>query len=65
MNLKVYLANNDMTMRDFCSRINYDPRYLSLIMNGHKIPGRKLAEQIENLTNGQVTFSRKNTETIE
>jgi hypothetical protein len=65
MNLRVYLATNEMTLKDFSTQVNYNSRYLSLILNGHKIPGKKLAKQIENITGGQVTFSRKETEPVE
>lgn len=54
MKLKVYLATIDMTLKDFSELVGCDRRYLSRIMNGHVKPGKRLAKDVFQLTDGQV-----------
>jgi hypothetical protein len=63
MNLKAYLANVGMTSKDFSVLVNCNQRYLSKIMNGHVLPGKRLAKEIEDLTGGEIKFSRNKKET--
>jgi hypothetical protein len=56
MNLKAYLANINMTLKDFGAYIEVDPRYLSSISKGRLLPGPRLARDIEKATDGVVTF---------
>lgn len=62
MNLKTYLASVKMTLKQCSEKLDCNPQYLSGIANGKKIPGRRLAKDIENLTNGLVSFSEKKSE---
>lgn len=57
MKLKTYLADIDMTVKDFASLIGYDANYISSIIGGRN-PGKKLAQQIESITDGMVKFSQ-------
>jgi len=54
MKLKCYLADIGMTMKDFSQLVQCNHRYMSRIMNGHAKPGKRLARDIEELTDGQV-----------
>lgn len=55
MKLKAYLAEIGMSAKDFSVLIECNYRYLSLIMNGHLKPGKRLAKDIEELTDGHVS----------
>ncbi len=59
LNLKAYLANVGMTMTEFGNKINYDRTYLSMVSSGKVLPGRKLARQIFDATNGIVHLQTK------
>lgn len=54
MNLKSYLAEIHMTIIEFAQIIDANPGYLSRIINGHKKPGKRLAKEIERVTDGVV-----------
>jgi hypothetical protein len=54
MKMKVYLADIGMTAKDFCCLIECDYPYFSRIMNGHRRPGKRLAREIEKITDGKV-----------
>lgn len=53
-NLKAYLANIGMTLQDFCEIIDCDDKHMSLIMNGHKKAGHRLAKDIRLATSGVI-----------
>jgi plasmid maintenance system antidote protein VapI len=55
MHLREYLFQNRLKISEFAKTINYDRRYINDVVNGTKIPGRKLAEVIQKATNGDVT----------
>lgn len=57
MNLRVYLAEKNLTMTKFAQMVDAVPQYISSICCGRAIPGRKLATKIEELTEGAVVFS--------
>jgi hypothetical protein len=52
--LKAFLADIDMTAKDFSKLIGCDNRYLSRVMNGHAKPGKRLSKDVEDLTDGKV-----------
>jgi hypothetical protein len=57
--LKIYLASINMTLTDFSVLMEKNLRYMSRVMNGHVLPGRRLAKEIEDITDGQVKFSSR------
>lgn len=59
MKLKTYLADIEMTAKDFSSLLGCNAQYISMIMNGHKKPGKRLAKDIEDLTDGKVMLLDK------
>ncbi len=58
-NLKAYLANVGMTLRDFADQIEYDPRYLSKVVYDKRPCGRKLAKSIYEATSGIIKLECK------
>jgi transcriptional regulator with XRE-family HTH domain len=62
MNLKAYLADQRVTQKDFAATLGVNPRYLSRIINGHLIPGKRLKRDIQSLTEGKVQLESKTKE---
>lgn len=58
-NLKAYLANIGMKMKDFCESIDCDQGYLSHILSTGKPVGRRLSRDIENATNGIIKLKTR------
>lgn len=54
MELKIYLVRNKMSITDFSKKLRYSRDHLSRVINGTKRPSKKLAEDIEKATNGEV-----------
>lgn len=54
MNLRVYLAEKNIRLNEFCKLLDVNHCYLSRVVNGFR-PGRKLARNIEKATEGRVT----------
>ena len=54
MNIKAYLANIDMSIKDFCQLVGCAPSYLSSISKGRMKPSPRLARDIEKMTDGMV-----------
>jgi ribosome-binding protein aMBF1 (putative translation factor) len=54
MDLKTYLKDIKMSIVDFGELIQYNPQYIYRITNGHMIPGKKMAKEIEKITGGAV-----------
>jgi hypothetical protein len=54
MDLRTYLWKNNLKLVDFAEKIGCSRPYISLVCNNKKIPSRKLAEKIEELTHGHV-----------
>jgi transcriptional regulator with XRE-family HTH domain len=54
MKLKSYLSEIGMTQRDFCDILQCNYAYFSMVMNGRRIPSRRFARDIEDLTDGNV-----------
>ena len=63
--LKVYLAEINMTLKDFSSLIDCSYRYMSRVMNGHAVPGHRLAKEISQITDGKVKFLPKSKEKVQ
>lgn len=59
INLKAYLANVGMTMTQFCNLLDCNRSYMSSISSGKTIPGRRLARDIFNATNGVIQLKTK------
>ncbi len=55
-NLRSYLINANISIKDFSNMINMHPKYISPIASGKKKPGPKLARMIEKFTGGQVRY---------
>lgn len=56
MKFRQYLWARNLTIKEFALTMRYDPGYLGQVMNGKKMPGRKLSEDIEAATNGEITI---------
>lgn len=54
MRLKVYLAIIDMTLKDFCKIAETDTTYINAIVGGRMRPGKRLSQDVEDITNGKV-----------
>lgn len=54
MKLKLYLAENRMTIKEFCEKIGYSRNQISGIVNEKLKPSIRLAKVIEEATNGEV-----------
>lgn len=59
MNLKTYLNNNNQSLKEFCQILECGRGYLSRIASGHLRPGKRLAKDIERLTEGKVNILAK------
>lgn len=55
MNLRMYLAKENMTQTEFAKRIDFHIVYIRDVMAGRRTPGRKLIKAIVQATNGDVT----------
>lgn len=55
MNLKEYLFLHRISVSEFSHKIKCNRSYFSRLINGHVKPGKRLAEDIEQATNGEVT----------
>ncbi len=56
VNLKSYLANIDMTVKDFCEIIECDNKYMSKLMHGRATPSRRLAKDVKQATGGLISL---------
>lgn len=57
MDLREYLFRHRLSVVDFSKIIECDRAYLSKIVNGKLKPSKRLAKDIEEATNGEVTAS--------
>lgn len=55
MHLRVWLAINKLTAKEFANRIDYHPHYVQGVKAGNIKAGAKLARLIERSTQGQVS----------
>lgn len=58
-NLKAFLANIEMTLKEFSEIVDVAPAYLSRVLNGKVIPGRRLARDIERATSGTIVLKTR------
>jgi transcriptional regulator with XRE-family HTH domain len=56
MNLRDYLYLKRMSVTEFSKLVDHSRNYISMIINGKHIPSKKLAKNIERITEGQVTI---------
>lgn len=56
MQLKQYLLENNMTLKELSEEIGYDKEYLSCIARGARFPGKKLKKTLFAFTQGDVTW---------
>lgn len=56
MQLKQYLLENNMTLKELAEEIGYDPEYISCVGRGSRFPGKKLKKTLFVFTNGLVTW---------
>jgi len=54
MNLKVYLAKENLKLRDFAEMMDISRGYASALLNNKTKPSKKLCRNVEKLTNGEV-----------
>lgn len=55
MKLIEYVFRNKMTIGTLADRIGYNRSYLSEVMHGHRVAGKKLAKALEKETEGFIT----------
>lgn len=55
-NLRAYLANINMTLKDFSLIIECDYRYLCTVASGKKRIGKRLARDIRQATDGIINL---------
>ena len=55
MKLKIWIISHNMTMTEFAKKIDVSRTYLSDVTRGTRKPSRRLAKDIEQATNGEVT----------
>lgn len=55
-NLRAYLANIGMQMKDFAKLVDCHPTYLSHIVTGRRMAGNRLAKDIRQATNGIISL---------
>ena len=54
--LKGYLAETNLTAKEFSEKVECAPEYISRILRGKTFPGKKLARDIFKETNGIVNL---------
>lgn len=55
-NLKSYLANIGMTLKDFCELIDCDDKHMSNIIHGKKMASHRLAKDVKEATSGLISL---------
>lgn len=58
-NLRAYLANIGMTLKDFSEIIECNSRYLSNVLSGNRPIGPKLSKKIFDATDGLIDLPTK------
>lgn len=56
MDLRIYLYSNRISITDFSKQLKCSRDHLSKIVNGKLKPSLRLAEDIQQATNGEVTI---------
>lgn len=59
MTLRVYLATQEITLREFAKRVGSNASYLSNVMSKKSVVSERLAKDVLALTNGQVSLPTK------
>lgn len=61
MKLAVYLAEKEMSLKNFSALLGCNPKYLSRIMHRHVIPSKRLSDDIKRVTEGlvEIPYSTK------
>lgn len=59
LNLKAYLANIGMKLKDFCEILDVNDKYMSKIMNGHRHAGHRLAKDVRLATDNIIHLRTK------
>ena len=59
LTLKVYLAQNNMTLRDFAKKLECTEQYMSDLGSGRRFPSKRLARDILQATNGAIKLCTK------
>lgn len=54
--LKLWLCENEMTQRELARIVDCTPNHIYGVVNGRTKPGKRLAMQISEATNGLVTL---------
>lgn len=57
MKLKIYLVKNKISIKDFSKQLRYSRDHISRVINGLSRPSRKLSEDIEKFTKGEITVA--------
>ncbi len=57
MNLKVYLAEKQLSVKNFAKIVGVHPNYISRIIPGKVTPSARLARDIEQETGGKVKIT--------
>ena len=55
-NLKAYLANIGMTLREFCQIIDVQEQHISAIIHGKRMAGPRLSKDIFQATDGLISL---------
>ena len=58
-NLKAYLANIGMTLRQFCEIIDIQEQHMSAIIHGKRMPGPRLAKDVFQATDGLISLPHR------
>lgn len=58
-NLKAYLANIGLSLKDFCEIIDCDDKHMSKIMHGHKNASHRLAKDVREATDGLIQLQTR------
>ncbi len=58
-NLRSYLAETGMSIKQLSEMISYNPEYIRQIARGHASPSHRLARDILKVTNGVVKLQTK------
>jgi len=56
MKLKVYLAIEEMTIKEFAGLVGIDPVYMGAIGAGRLAPSKRLSKAIADITDGKVVI---------
>lgn len=57
MDLREYLFRNRITVKKFSEKMECARTHISEILHGRRKPSKRLAQSIENATNGEVTVA--------